>query len=381
MKKLKVSDLKEGMVFDAPVFVDGESIFIAAGVPVKASELGRLAKWGVTEVETDGKLVDPAAAQKAGPRAEKRRWVPGADKKQVQAYMDAVEGLGGILDDLGAQAPVPRDRIDGIAQKLIERVKDARNEMVQVVVFADQPRKRIAASSVNSAVLAAVIGMQLKLTAHHLLQLTVGALLHDVGMLAVPSRITEKQDKLTAEEIDEIRKHPQHSYRVIDKVLRYPQEVAEVALYHHERWDGKGYPRHLRGEDIPVNARILAVAESYAAMVKDRPHRSSMIGYTAMKNILSDNGRQFDPRILKAFLSSTGVFPIGSIVQLNNSSIGRVVSINGDAPLRPRLELVVDEAGRTMAEQIVVDLMERKHLFIVKAIDPRTLEASSGSPA
>ena len=226
----------------------------------------------------------------------------------------------------------------------------------------------------SSAILSIVIGMQLKITAHHLLQLTVGALLHDAGMLSVPAAIMEKQGKLSAEELTEIRKHPLHSYRVIDKVLRYPQEVAEVALHHHERWDGKGYPRHLRGEDIALNARIVAVAESYAAMVKERPYRSSMIGYNAMKSILSDNGRQFDPRILKAFLSSTGVFPIGSIVQLNNAAIGRIVALNGDAPLRPRVELLVDESGKSLEDPIAVDLLERKNLFIVKAIDPRSLD-------
>jgi hypothetical protein len=82
-----------------------------------------------------------------------------------------------------------------------------------------------------------------------------------------------------------------------------------------------------------VASRIVTVAESYAAMVKERPYRSSMIGYHAMKSILSDNGHQFDPRILKAFLSSAGVFPIGSIVQLNNSAIGRIVSTNAEAPI------------------------------------------------
>jgi HD-GYP domain-containing protein (c-di-GMP phosphodiesterase class II) len=276
MKKIRISELKEGMAFDAPVYVDGESIFIAAGVPLKASEIDRLRKWGVTEVETDGKPVDLAAQAKPAPRSEKKRWQPGAEKKHAQAYFEAVEALHGILEDLKEQVPVPRDRIDGIAQKLIERVKESRNEMVQVAVFSDQPRKRLAASSVNSAVLGVVIGMQLKLTAHHLLQLAVGALLHDVGMLIVPAAITEKEGKLSAEDLNEIRKHPLHSYRMIDKVLKYPQEVAEVALHHHERWDGKGYPRHLRGEDIALNARIVAVAESYAVMVQERPYRSSI---------------------------------------------------------------------------------------------------------
>ena len=141
-------------------------------------------------------------------------------------------------------------------------------------------------------------------------------------MVKVPKAILRKKEKLSPEELNQIRTHPIHSYRVISKELKYPEEIGVIALQHHERWDGQGYPRHLRGEDINLAARIVAVADAYIAMINERPHRNSMIGYSAMKNVLSDNGRHFDPRVLKAFLESMGIYPIGSIVQLNNSAIG-----------------------------------------------------------
>jgi HD-GYP domain-containing protein (c-di-GMP phosphodiesterase class II) len=293
----------------------------------------------------------------------------------MQAYTEAVDALNSVFEDIVSQVPVEHDRIDGVAQKLVELVRESRTEMVQAVLSADLPKKKLAASGVNTAILSIVTAMQLKLAAHHVMQLAVGALLHDVGMLSIPKATVEKQGKLSPEELNQIRAHPLHSYRLIDKFLRYPQEVAEVALHHQERWDGKGYPRHLKGEDIALHARIVSVAESYAVMVKDRPYRDSMIGYNAMKSLLSDNGRQFDPRVLKAFLSAIGVFPIGSIVQLNNSAIGRVVSTNADAPLRPKMELIIDEDGKNLEEPQLVDLAERKNLFMVKAIDPKSLQA------
>jgi hypothetical protein len=104
-----------------------------------------------------------------------------------------------------------------------------------------------------------------------------------------------------------------------------------------------------------------------------------MIGYTAMRGILSDNGKHFDPQALKAFLESMGIFPVGSIVQLNNSSIGRVSENHPDAPLRPKLDLLIDELGNRLEGQEAVDLLTKKALFIVKAIDPKTFgEAAPG---
>jgi HD-GYP domain-containing protein (c-di-GMP phosphodiesterase class II) len=163
--------------------------------------------------------------------------------------------------------------------------------------------------------------------------------------------------------------------------MKYPEEIGVIALQHHERWDGQGYPRKLRGEDINLAARIVAVADAYIAMINDRPHRDSMIGYSAMKTILNDNGRAFDPKILKVFIESMGIYPIGSIVQLNNSAIGRVVQIHADAPLRPSVELIIDEFGNRRGEREVVDLLARKETFIVKAVDPKSLGPATGAGA
>jgi hypothetical protein len=92
-----------------------------------------------------------------------------------------------------------------------------------------------------------------------------------------------------------------------------------------------------------------------------------------MKAILSDNGRHFDPKVLKALLASMGIYPVGSLVQFNNGGIGRVVETNSMAPLRPKIQLIIDEYGDKLVGEMVVDLLSQKELFIAKAIDPKTL--------
>jgi HD-GYP domain-containing protein (c-di-GMP phosphodiesterase class II) len=149
--------------------------------------------------------------------------------------------------------------------------------------------------------------------------------------------------------------------------------VGIIALQHHERWDGEGYPRRLSGIEIDMGARIVSVADAFEAMVSEKPYRNSMMGYQAMKNLLSDNSRRFDPDVLKAFIQTMGIYPIGSIILLNDGSIARVVEVQGDAPLRPKICILIDEFGKVFEQDQGenIDLLEEKSLFIARAIDPK----------
>jgi HD-GYP domain-containing protein (c-di-GMP phosphodiesterase class II) len=307
-----------------------------------------------------------------------------SDKRTLDAYLRSIDEYEHVASAVAKGEEIDRAKIDTTVNSLLERVKESRGEMIQLILMGGRIERKIAASVINVTILSSIMGSVLRLTGHKLIQLATGALLHDIGMVKVPKGILRKKEKLSPEELNQIRTHPIHSYRVISKELKYPDEIGVIALQHHERWDGQGYPRHLRGEDINLAARIVAVADAYIAMINERPHRNSMIGYAAMKNVLSDNGRHFDPRVLKAFLESMGIYPIGSIVQLNNSAIGRVTETHTEAPLRPVVELIIDEYGNSLGERDTVDLLARKTLFIVKAVDPKALgaaQAPGGGPA
>jgi HD-GYP domain-containing protein (c-di-GMP phosphodiesterase class II) len=174
--------------------------------------------------------------------------------------------------------------------------------------------------------------------------------------------------------------HPLYTYKIITKELLYPEDVGLVALQHHERWDGEGYPRRISGSDIDIGARIVSVADAFEAMVSEKPYRNSMMGYQAMKNLLSDNSRRFDPDILKAFIKTMGIYPIGSIILLNNGVIARVTEVQGDAPLRPKIRILIDEFGKMFKqdEGELIDLLTEKSLFIARALDPKEISKKRG---
>jgi putative nucleotidyltransferase with HDIG domain len=128
-----------------------------------------------------------------------------------------------------------------------------------------------------------------------------GALLHDVGKLLVDDRILDKPGPLTSEERTLINAHPIDGERMIRRNVE--PEVAVVVRAHHERWDGNGYPHGLAAQEIPLAARVVAVADAYLAMLEKRPYRTSLTQAAALRELENGSGSQFDPRCVEALIS------------------------------------------------------------------------------
>ena len=143
-------------------------------------------------------------------------------------------------------------------------------------------------------------------------------------------------------------------------------------LQHHERWDGKGYPSGLNKEGIELGARVISVVDAFVAMTAAKAYRSALLGYDAMKTFLADKERRFDYQVVKAMVQSIGVYPIGSIVLMNDTSIARVIDIVPEEPLRPLIRVLIDESGKKFLNNTgrLLNLRDYKNIFIVRAVDP-----------
>ncbi|HUZ18864.1 MAG TPA: HD-GYP domain-containing protein [Spirochaetia bacterium] len=377
MKTIKVSALLAGQMFSKPVYVDGDTILLPANIPLREKDLERLKKWKIEAVQTDGEPVSEGESEKGDNVATVLK--KSQNSKLLAKYVEAVKAVDGVLKAVEANSRASGGELAKLAEELVQLVEDNPDQMVSFTIQKRVKQTSPSMSSVNCLILSVVIGLTMKLPRHHLIQLALGALLHDIGMAKVPKSVLDKTDNLSAEEIDLVRKHATYSYSLAIKGLGLPEEVGLIALQHHERWDGKGYPSGIAGNDISLLARIVAVADSFEAMIRDRPYRNSMIGYQAMRQILNDNSRRFDSEILKVFIKSMGIYPRGSIVLLNDGSIGRVERIHGDAPLRPALQLIVDKRGRRLPPEKapMLDLLEEKALFIARAISPKEANAEA----
>jgi len=127
------------------------------------------------------------------------------------------------------------------------------------------------------------------------------AVLHDLGKIGISDKILHKKGKLTKKEFDEIKKHPQIAADII-RPIQFMHDIVPLVLYHHERWDGKGYPTGLKKEEIPIGARIIAVADVYQALTSNRPYRKAYSKKDALVILKSGSGTQFDPAVVSAFL-------------------------------------------------------------------------------
>ena len=131
-----------------------------------------------------------------------------------------------------------------------------------------------------------------------------GALLHDIGKIGIPENILTKQGKLTEEEYEIIKSHPTLGHNMIKHIGNFHKNgVLDIVLYHHERYDGKGYPMGLKGKQIPLFARIVAIADSFDAMTTKRVYREELVLEYALNELRKNKGKQFDPEIVDAFLS------------------------------------------------------------------------------
>ncbi|MBN1799307.1 MAG: HD-GYP domain-containing protein [Spirochaetales bacterium] len=373
MIEIATTNLKPGMKFDAPVYIDEKNILVPPGIPIKAKDIERLKRWEIASVRTNGNEIKGESEQAAVSPALLFEMEP-EDKQCLDVYYHSLTKLKEVFIDIRKQNKITHDTIDRIVNDLYQHVKEHKNKMIQLVLQSEKHADDLTTNSVNCTIIAIVIGLILKTISHRILLLASGALLHDVGMLRIPEEIVNKKEDLTEKELNLIKTHPIYSYQIISKELKYADEIAQIGLYHQERWDGKGYPKQLNKENIPLFARIVAVADSYVAMVKERPYRGHMIGYDAIKTIIRDNFKRFDPNVVKAFLKGMGIYPIGSIVLLNNGAIARVNEINSNAPLRPKIDIIIDEHGDKLQESKSMDLLRSGDLFIVRAVDKKVLQ-------
>ena len=144
------------------------------------------------------------------------------------------------------------------------------------------------------------IGKDLGLSEQELDALTAAAVLHDIGKLAVPESIISKPGKLTRSEFEKMKIHPVVGAEILERV-EFPYPVVPIVRSHHEKWDGSGYPYGLRGEEIPIGARILAVVDCLDALASDRQYRRALPLDEAMARVVSEAGTAFDPKVVNAF--------------------------------------------------------------------------------
>lgn len=181
-------------------------------------------------------------------------------------------------------------------------------------------------------------------------------LLQDVGKLRVPKELLEKRGRLNAGELEIAKRHVDHTVEILRATPGLPGDLPRIAALHHERQDGSGYPNKLPGDQIGMLGSIAAIADTFDALTVQRPHADPVSPSAAISTLFKARGVLFDSYLVEQFIRCIGIFPVGSLVQLNSGETGVVISQNAARRLQPRVMVIRDPAGNPMQPQKLLDL-------------------------
>ncbi|MHB8127175.1 MAG: HD-GYP domain-containing protein [Desulfitobacteriaceae bacterium] len=218
--------------------------------------------------------------------------------------------------------------------------------------------------SVNTTIFALILGVATGYNESKLLESGIGVLMHDIGKIKIPNVILNKIEKLNEEEFKEIMQHASYGYEILRQIDDFGLVSAHVALQHHERWDGSGYPRGLKGTAIHEYARIAAISDVYEALTSKRIYRDAIEPYQAHEYIMAHSGILFDPKLIYIFSQRISIYPDGSGVLLSNGLRGNVVKQNVGYPGRPYLRMLY-KGDEPLQPPVDYNLVEHPSLLII----------------
>ncbi len=210
--------------------------------------------------------------------------------------------------------------------------------------------------ALDVAVYMTSFGRFLQLPEEQLSLLCYLGLMQDIGKLRVPNEILAKRDRLTEAELAEARRHVEHSVDILRETPGLPPKLADLAVLHHERHNGSGYPRGLKGEEIGWFGSIAAIADTFDALTAQRPYAAPISPSTALNMLYKWRGTLFDATLVEQFIRCIGIFPLGSVVELNSGEVGIVITQNTEKRLQPRVMVIRDAKGNPLRPQKLLDL-------------------------
>ncbi len=226
--------------------------------------------------------------------------------------------------------------------------------------------------SLRVCILALTFGRHLDFTPDQMYVLGLGALLHDIGKMKVPNEILNKPAPLTEREFELMKSHVPQGVAILEQTPGIPAAAIEVARGHHERYGGQGYILGLQGDAIGLFGSIGGIVDSYDALTSDRIYRDGRSSYDTLTHLYNARRVDFHPDLIAQFIQCMGIYPIGSIVELNTGDIGVVVTVNRLRRLKPRVALVRTPEKKPYTALKIVDLMNPPagHNLEIRAVLP-----------
>ncbi len=396
--KVDVADLKIGMYVNELDIPWLESPFLFQGFPLNSEdeieEVRKVCKFVYIDPEQSDHSVRPqlellatrgqhksnnlagqAMNQSAGAGSQFREHLYRARK----IYNATRNYINKTYKDITSNTRVNVENAKGLVSEMTENIMVNPHAM-QWLTYLKERHEYTLTHSINVCILALTFGRHMKLQRIELELLGLGALLHDIGKLKIPSEVLDKPGRLTQEEYEIMKAHPVEGYQILKTDEGMPMESLEVVLHHHERVNGKGYPEQLRSDQISLITKMSSIVDVYDAITSDRCYHDGISPYKALQNIYSWAKDDFDQGLVEEFMSCMGIYPVGTVVELNDGQIGIVLSATEKTRLRPIVLLVQDKDKQYYKQRRIFNLSTQtwddktKRLEIKSVIEPKDTE-------
>ncbi|NLB88546.1 MAG: HD-GYP domain-containing protein [Syntrophomonadaceae bacterium] len=352
MIKVNTEDLVAGMILARSIIEPDKSrVLLTAGQKLTPHYINRIKEIGISTVY----IKDNLNLEETEPIVRDIT-IQNATKALKESYQNCLKTGRLRLDKLKGQ-------VESIIQEIITN-QDIAYSISDIKNYDDYTCQH----SVSVCVLATLIGVSKGYNEKQLYELALGAILHDIGKITVPQEILNKPDKLNANEMQYILAHPWEGFNIIRNTKQVPLLSAHVALQHHERLDGLGYPRNLSGENIHEYARITAIADIFDALTSDRPYRVGFNNEQALKILQSEQNTKLEAELIEIVSHHIRLIPNGSVVLLSTGDTAVVIKENVKNPYAPVVKLLYNSSHQKYKNDKNVDLLEKTTIKIKRTL-------------
>jgi HD-GYP domain-containing protein (c-di-GMP phosphodiesterase class II) len=353
VRRVRLEQVKAGMIVAQPIYASDGRLLIAAGVALKDNYLKRLESMGIRSLVIE----DPRFGSVEPP-----------DLLSKNTRKEAMRVVAKSMENLRISGRIDIQELTHTVKDIVDDIflnRDVIYNFSNLFSYDDYTLNH----SVNVSVLSILLGISMDYPRTVLQELGIGALLHDVGKIYVDKNILNKPGIFTSLEFEEVKKHTIKGYETLISNSDISKESAIVALQHHERFNGTGYPFAYKEDEIDEFARLTAIGDTYDALIADRIYRKGFPPDEALDIIKRGSGIEFDHYVVPFFLTNVAKYPVGSLVALNNGRIGMVVKVKKEAPEHPIVRVLKDQIREGELSYEEIDLSEDDSLSIVKIID------------